>query len=87
MTSVDDITNNLRHDPASLAPATGNPETTLSRRSFVQHAGKALYLAPTLTLLGSATASAQPSCVGITCDVAPDALEAPEAPEASAPPE
>ena len=35
------------------------PETDLSRRDFVKHSSKALYIAPTLTVLGSAPASAQ----------------------------
>ncbi|CAA0090456.1 Uncharacterised protein [Halioglobus japonicus] len=35
------------------------PETDLSRRNFVKQSSKALYIAPTLTVLGSAPASAQ----------------------------
>jgi hypothetical protein len=55
-----------------------------SRRGFIQRSGKALYLVPTLTLLGSATVSAQgsgcqPGFPG--CDAAPgDALAPDEAP-------
>jgi hypothetical protein len=35
-------------------------ETDLSRRDFVKRSTKALYIAPTLTLLGSAPALADP---------------------------
>lgn len=35
------------------------PETDLARRDFVKQSTKALYFAPTLTVLGSAPASAQ----------------------------
>ena len=38
---------------------TSGSETDLSRRDFVKHSSKALYVAPTLTVLGSAPASAQ----------------------------
>lgn len=43
--------------PATAEVDTASPD--LSRRGFVKTSGKALYLAPTLTLLGSASASAQ----------------------------
>jgi hypothetical protein len=39
--------------------ATTRPETDIGRRDFVKRSGKALYIAPTLTLLGTARASAQ----------------------------
>ena len=47
-----DVDNN----PATLEPTDVQPD--LARRGFVKHSGKALYLAPVLTLLGSVQASA-----------------------------
>jgi hypothetical protein len=38
---------------------TQEPGADLSRRDFVKNSSKAIYVAPTLTLLGSAPASAQ----------------------------
>lgn len=43
----------------SAGAGKAEPEKDLSRRDFVKHSGKALYVAPTLTVLGSAPASAQ----------------------------
>jgi hypothetical protein len=43
--------------PAPLKPKDSTPD--LSRRGFVKNSGKALYLAPTLTVLGAAPAAAQ----------------------------
>ena len=47
-----DVDNNV------AAPGEADPLPGLNRRSFVRNSGRALYLAPTLTLLGAAAASA-----------------------------
>lgn len=49
----------MEFDSNSGAPKKDESQHDLSRRGFVRKAGKALYLAPTLTLLGSVPASAQ----------------------------
>jgi hypothetical protein len=46
-------------DSNSGAPKEDKSQPDLSRRGFVRKSGKALYLAPTLTLLGSVPALAQ----------------------------
>ena len=53
-------------DSNSGAPEQGDSQPDLSRRGFVSKAGKALYLAPTLALLGSVQATAQPPWSGDT---------------------
>ncbi len=73
-------------DKQSGVPVQDDPQPDPGRREFVRKAGKALYLAPGLTLLGSVPASAQfgsPPCDpgGGTCEnfgaPAPPAPDAP----------
>lgn len=47
------------NESGSTTSEQSESSATLSRRSFVKRSGKALYVAPTLTLLGSVPASAQ----------------------------
>lgn len=70
----------------SRASSGEDAQADTGRRDFVRRTGKALYLAPALTLLGSVQASAQlpsPPCDpgGGTCG-GPFAAPAPPAPDA-----
>ena len=70
----------------SEAPEKNESQPDLSRRGFVRTSGKALYLAPTLALLGSVQhAAALPS--GPPCDPGGGTCDsiAPAAPAAPAP--
>jgi hypothetical protein len=46
-------------DDALQGPGKPRSDSDIGRRDFVKRSGKALYIAPTLTLLGTAPASAQ----------------------------